>query len=321
MGSILCAECRGKATWRSGERDVSCVGCGGIGYVLLEDNMISMIDLGLPPPLPPVPPPEEEVAPPPTSARLPALPDTEDIAAIQPAELQSIARAVKYAITVQRPETAAALLDGKKQVESRSFRIDGQWVAIQVGSVDAATQSGTCAVQAASHEDVGFCSEGFVHGLIFFQGSKKNEEVDDPRTDEVGPICNYRQKCLRIKPVELAGGSEGKWVLSNSSCKSIREAILAGPLAAFGFKKSSSDFSGSPASLQPQQATPPQDSVPEASTISSCAVTEIIQESLRSATDGPGFRTTRTTTVEIHRGIRICTHICECTHMCVGSRC
>ncbi len=81
---------------------------------------------------------------------------------------------------------------------------------------------------------------------------------------------------------------------------------------------SSSDFSGSPASLQPQQATPPQDSVPEASTISSCAATESIRESLRSATDGPGFRTTRTTTVEIHRGIRRCTHICECTHMCVS---
>ena len=189
MGSIRCDECRGKATWRSGERDVSCVGCGGIGYVLLEDNMTTMIDLGLPPPLPPVPPPEEEVAPPPTSARLPALPDTEDIAAIQPAELQSIASAVKYAITVQRPETAAALLEGDKQVESRSFRIDGQWVAIQVGSVDAATQSGTCAVQAASREDMGFYSEGFVHGLIFFQGSKKVEEVDDPGTDEVGPIC------------------------------------------------------------------------------------------------------------------------------------
>ena len=314
MGSILCAECRGKATWRSGERDVSCVGCGGIGYVLLEDHRSTILQLGMPP----VPPPEED---PPTSERLPALPDTKDIAAIQPAELQSIASAVNYAITVQRPETAAALLDGKKQVESRSFRIDGQWVAIQVGSVDAATQSGTCAVQAASHEDVGFCREGFVHGLIFFQGSKKIEEVDDPRTDEVGPICNYRQKCLRIKPVELAGGSEGKWVLSTSSRDRIREAILAGPLAAFGFKKSSSDFSGSPASLQPQQATPPQDSVPEASTISSCAVTEIIQESLRSAADGPGFRTTRTTTVEIHRGIHICTHICECTHMCVGSRC
>ena len=274
---------------------MSCVGCGGIGYVLLEGDMIPMIDdLGLPPPLPPVPPPEEE---PPTSARLPALPDTEDIAAIQPAELQSIASAVKYAITVQRPETAAALLDGKKQVESRSFRIDGQWVAIQVGSVDAATQSGTCAVQAASHEDVGFCSEGFVHGVIFFQGRKKIEEVDDPRTDEVGPICNYRQKCLRIKPVELAGGREGKWVLSNSSRQSIRAAILEGPLAAFGFKTSSSDFSGSPASLQPQQATPPQDSVPEASTISSCAATESIRESLRSATDGPGRR---------------CTHICVC---------
>ena len=103
--------------------------------------------------MPTVPPPEEE---PPTSESLPALPDTTDIAAIQPAELQSIASAVNYAITVQRPETAAALLDGKKQVESRSFRIDGQWVAIQVGSVDAAAQSGTCAVASCKSRGCGF---------------------------------------------------------------------------------------------------------------------------------------------------------------------
>ena len=269
---------------------MSCVGCGGIGYVLLEDHRSTILQLGMPP----VPPPEED---PPTSERLPALPDTKDIAAIQPAELQSIASAVNYAITVQRPETAAALLDGKKQVESRSFRIDGQWVAIQVGSVDAATQSGTCAVQAASREDMGFYSEGFVHGLIFFQGSKKVEEVDDPGTDEVGPICNYRQKCLRIKPVELAGGREGKWVLSNSSKKSIRAAILEGPLATFGFKARCL-AEESPAEVAMTQGYQRNHCLmSEASTISSCAATESIRESLRSATDGPGRR---------------CTHICVC---------
>ena len=289
---------------------MSCEVCSGVGYVL-HSGLLSSLPPKPPPEMPgipaaaediaaisllsvpPMPPPE--VVPPPASATPGAPPAAEDIVAIQPAELRSIASAVNYAISVQRPETAAALLEGNKEVESRSFRMDGQWVAIHVSPAVTAAENGTCAVQAASREDVSSYSEGCVHGLIFFQGSKRSEHLDDASPDEVGPICNYRRKWLRFQPVEVAGGSEEKWVLSTSSCNSIREAILAGPLTAGGFKKSDSDFSGSHIFLQPQQATPQQehsDIAPESFTPSSCAVTELIQDLFRSAADGPGSRTT-----------------------------
>ena len=232
----------------------------------VDESIIPMLPPKVAPPppaaedsaIPPMPPPE--VAPPPASTTPGVPPAAEDIVAIQPAELSSIANTVVYAISVQEPETAAAMLDGNKEVESRSFRMDGQWVAIYVPSAVTAAENGTCAVQAASREDVSSDGKGVVNGLVFFQGSKKFEEIDEPSADEVGPIYNYRQKCLRFKlPVEVAGKGEGKWVLNTSSRDSIRDAILAGPLATFGFKKSDSEFSGSHILLQPQQATPQQD--------------------------------------------------------------
>jgi len=324
--NLLCSGCNGKATWREGMRDMTCVVCSGIGWVLVNGSMIPMTDSGLLSSLPQMPPPEvappptsatpgippaaediaaiqlsslpamppPEVAPPPASATPGAPPAAEDIAAIQTAELHSIASAVNYAISVQRPETAAALLEGNKEVENRAFRMDAQWVAIHVGPAVTAAENETCAVQAASREDVSSYSEGCVHGLIFFQGSKRSEHLDDASPDEVGPICNYRRKWLRFQPVEVAGGSEGKWVLSKSSCDSIRKAILAGPTAAFGFK-SGDGFSGSHISLQPQQATPqqePSEIVPESFTTSICPVTELLQDLFRSAADEPGSRTT-----------------------------
>lgn len=264
----------------------------------VDESIIPMLPPKVAPPppaaedsaIPPMPPPE--VAPPPASTTPGVPPAAEDIVAIQPAELSSIANTVVYAISVQEPETAAAMLDGNKEVESRSFRMDGQWVAIHVGPAVTAAENGTCALQ-ASREDVSSFSEGFVHGLIFFQGSKRVDHVDDPGPDEVGPICNYRQKWLRLQPVEVAGGSEDKWVLSITSCNSIREAVLAGPLAV-GFK-AGSEFSGSHILPQPHQATPQQkhfDIETESFTTSSCAVTELIQDLFRSAADAPGSRTT-----------------------------
>ena len=164
-----------------------------------------------------------------------------------PVDKESDPGSVTQAITVRGVETAAALLSIDKEVENRTFCLEGSWYALHVGKTEAESHFKQFLNDVVPHLDTEGLTKGMIVGLIYVRESVPLQEhrqsvgctsscvfpsepgkypahVDGCAMSKhaFGPILNFIGHAIRFEKPFAASGKLGKWPLSTGYLKTIK---------------------------------------------------------------------------------------------------
>ena len=166
------------------------------------------------------------------------------------------ALSVSHALTLRGPELAAAIFLGYKDIENRTFGMDGQWVCLHVAKSDCLPELRKQTLHLIPNLDTSNMTKGHIVGMIFVDGSMALTEYRSmvkcgtsckfptptdskstlPQHCEgckcspfaLGPVVNVIRKRIIFKKPIPANGSLGKWPLGTEIKQAVLRDLLEG---------------------------------------------------------------------------------------------